>query len=188
MIEKIKRIKGRQWSQQQGAWLLPLDKDAWASFQQEFRDTLYIIIKEGQEIVHEPEETKPKKVSAKKADFWKGRLRLDFPYRKDWVEKIKQIEGRRWHPEHNCWTIPDSPLSMAQSTKHFGDDFHLDIDEHAPTIPSKRTNSPQAVSDKAPAKYHEELTKLEEKLTLRRMSHHTILDFGQFLAARQKVL
>jgi integrase len=40
LIEKIKRIKGRQWSQQHSAWLLPLEKEVWAAFQKEFRDTL----------------------------------------------------------------------------------------------------------------------------------------------------
>ena len=59
LIEKIKRIDGRHWSQQQGAWLLPLEKDAWAASQREFRDTHYTLIKEGKETVHQPEEAQP---------------------------------------------------------------------------------------------------------------------------------
>jgi len=38
-----------------------------------------------------------------------------FPgYDADLVERIRQIPGRRWHPELRCWSVPDSLATMRQ--------------------------------------------------------------------------
>ncbi len=66
LIEKIKRIKGRQWSAGQKAWLLPYDKESWNNFQKEFKDTLYVTEKDGKDTVHNPDIVIPTNVYVKK--------------------------------------------------------------------------------------------------------------------------
>lgn len=35
-----------------------------------------------------------------------GRLAIEFPYSREAVEKMHQIQGREWHPEGRYWTVP----------------------------------------------------------------------------------
>ena len=36
-----------------------------------------------------------------------NRIRVSFPYNKDYVAKIKTIDGHRWHPESKYWSFPN---------------------------------------------------------------------------------
>jgi len=33
-------------------------------------------------------------------------LIVRFPYSREAIEKIRQIKGRKWHPEEKFWTVP----------------------------------------------------------------------------------
>jgi integrase/recombinase XerD len=35
-----------------------------------------------------------------------GRIRVFFPYHPDNVARVKQVSGRRWHPQEKCWSVP----------------------------------------------------------------------------------
>ena len=38
-----------------------------------------------------------------------GRIIVSFPYDPLLVEKVKSIDGRRWHPVEKYWSIPNAP-------------------------------------------------------------------------------
>jgi site-specific recombinase XerD len=182
LIEKIKRIQGRQWSPDLKAWLLPKELAIWQSFQNEFKDTKYIIERDGKTIIHNPEVMTAQIIKVKTAEFWKGRLRVDLPYKKDWIEKIRQVEGRRWHSEQQCWTIPDSPLCNAQLKSLFGDNLQFDLTDKEPPVKRKPKVLVNGKKEKIELMYSGELTKLEEKLLLKRMSYNTIKTYKNSFA------
>jgi integrase/recombinase XerD len=126
------------------------------------------------------------KICVRLADFWKGYLRIDIPYRLDWIAKIKQIDAKRWHPERKCWTLPNSPLMLDVLKKSF--DNHLDIDLTALyTEPKLKKINCEASKPKTEIllQYQDEVARLVEKMTLKRMSEKTIKTyksgFSQFL-------
>ncbi|MBI4530103.1 MAG: hypothetical protein HY709_01155 [Candidatus Latescibacteria bacterium] len=41
-----------------------------------------------------------------------GRISVVVPYDPKLVAKIKEVEGRRWHPEEKVWTVSDGPGMM----------------------------------------------------------------------------
>ena len=113
------------------------------------------------------------KILVRLAQFWKGYLRLDFYYRKDWVEKLKLINGHRWHKEHNCWTLPHSPLVMDILNKMFGDVLQYDLtssETQALQQPKISYQKPEFT----PPQYNEEVLRLTDKMTLKRMAITTI--------------
>ena len=46
---------------------------------------------------------------------------LRFPYSRQVIEAIKEIPGRRWHPETQAWSIPESAVELATDIL---DDYH----------------------------------------------------------------
>ncbi|MDZ7878252.1 MAG: tyrosine-type recombinase/integrase [Saprospiraceae bacterium] len=126
------------------------------------------------------------KIVVRLAEFWQGYLRLDFKYRKDWIEKIKQINGNRWHKEHNCWSLPHSPLMIDKLNKTFGDTLQYDLspleNNQTKLLPDIRQ---QKSDSEIPPQYNDEVLRLEEKMILKRMSISTIKTyksgFSQFL-------
>ena len=126
------------------------------------------------------------KIVVRFAHFWKGRIRLDFYYRPDWVERIKKMDNKRWHPEQQCWSLPHSPLTIDRLKNSFGDvlQFHLTpLQVNGTNTPFQNTqpqlNNTNSVSNNKKSntltpQYAEEITKLEEKMTLKRMAIDTI--------------
>ena len=49
-----------------------------------------------------------------------GRLVVDFKYSEEMMRKIKEIEGRWWHPEEKYWSIPESSEAAGQIVRGFG--------------------------------------------------------------------
>ena len=35
-----------------------------------------------------------------------GEILARFPYKPEYVEKVKSIKKHRWHPEGKCWSFP----------------------------------------------------------------------------------
>lgn len=113
------------------------------------------------------------KILVRLAQFWKGYLRLDFNYRKDWVEKLKLINGHRWHKEHNCWTLPHSPLVIDILNKMFGDVLQYDLTS-TETQSSQQPKISYQKPEFTPPQYNEEVLRLTDKMTLKRMAITTI--------------
>jgi integrase/recombinase XerD len=126
------------------------------------------------------------KIVVRYAHFWKGKIRLDFYYRQNWVNHLKTMDGKRWHPEQQCWTLPYSPLTMDKLNKFFGDALILQLEttEERTTPQEMLTTSRSTVETRTP-QYNDEVLRLEEKMTLKRMSISTIKTykngFAQFL-------
>jgi integrase/recombinase XerD len=123
----------------------------------------------------------PEMILVTKASFWKGRLRLDFIYRPDWVDKIKKLENRRWHVDHKCWTVPHSPYIIDSLKKCFGDTITIDILNKDVEALHNAPTKPHYVVE-TPPQYKDEITKLEEKLILKRYSHTTIKTYKNHFA------
>jgi integrase/recombinase XerD len=130
----------------------------------------------------------PEKILVTKADFWEGKLRVDVPYRPDWASFMKSLPGRYWHTDKKCWSVPHSPLIINKLKNTFGVLLYID----ATVQNDKITNNAKLTSCKSrkpssdtPPQYHDEVMKLIEKMTLKRMSNHTIKTykngFTQFL-------
>ncbi len=49
------------------------------------------------------------------------RIRLDVPYRHDYIDRIKQIAGRQWNQSKKCWHLPYNKESFEQLTALFPD-------------------------------------------------------------------
>ena len=115
------------------------------------------------------------KILVRLAEFWKGKLRLDFAYQQDWINKIKQINGHRWHKEYNCWSLPHSPLVVDILNKMFGNSLEYDLSPLAepPSVPHLKLETPNSKPE-TPPQYAAEINRLEEKMTLKRMAQTTI--------------
>lgn len=109
------------------------------------------------------------------------RLRLNIPYhRQDWVQKVKKVEGRLWHPNEKCWTIPYVKYSVRQLYNALKGEikFTFEVSKHIPDrmTPIKKTNSKKRVQriEAKIAKHHNEIVRLEEKLLLLNYRYTTI--------------
>lgn len=48
-----------------------------------------------------------------------GIIKITFPFSSVLIEKVKTIEGRKWHPEGKCWSVPDSGGIIEKIQKAF---------------------------------------------------------------------
>jgi len=49
-----------------------------------------------------------------------GRIVVSFPYDPLFVEKVKSIDGRRWHPLEKHWSFPSSKGTLEKILEVFG--------------------------------------------------------------------
>ena len=50
------------------------------------------------------------------------RVSVTFPYSPIFIEKIKAIEGRSWHPKKRFWSVPNTPDVLERLLRIFGDE------------------------------------------------------------------
>jgi len=56
-----------------------------------------------------------------------NQIRVSFPYNKDYVAKIKTIEGYKWHPDGKYWSFPYSEDTLRKILSAFsGEDIDID--------------------------------------------------------------
>jgi integrase/recombinase XerD len=143
---------------------------------------------EHQAFIKQFKKDNPEKILVTKADFWEGKLRVDVPYRPDWVNFMKNLPGRYWHTDKKCWSVPHSPLIIDKLKNTFGDILHMEVNAQyskATTYSKLNPNKNKKPPTDTPPQYQDEVLRLIEKMTLKRMSHHTIKTyksgFTQFL-------
>ncbi|MBM4137401.1 MAG: integrase [Nitrospira sp.] len=56
-----------------------------------------------------------------------GRITVSFLYDPQLVEKVKTIEGRKWHKDEKYWSFPDNDETLEKIIKAFeGEEIHID--------------------------------------------------------------
>lgn len=64
-----------------------------------------------------------KVVQFKQAREWKGQIAIQFPYSYETLQKVKSLDGRKWHSEDKYWTC-DMKVHSIMKLKEWG--FELD--------------------------------------------------------------
>ena len=49
-------------------------------------------------------------------------IKVSFPYNRDYIARIKTIEGHKWHPEGSYWSVPYSDNVTEEIMSIFGDE------------------------------------------------------------------
>ncbi len=63
------------------------------------------------------------------------RLKVTFPYDREYIAKIKSVEGCRWHPEGKYWTIPYSDNVLGRFLTIFdGEEIYIDPSVYLETL------------------------------------------------------
>ena len=79
-----------------------------------------------------------------------GRIIVSFPYAPLLVEKIKSIDGRRWHPVEKHWSFPNTDGTLERILEVFhGREIHIDPPLQD-TVPDSRTEH-NGVAESAPS-------------------------------------
>jgi hypothetical protein len=56
-----------------------------------------------------------------------GRIIVSFPYDPFLIEKVKTIDGCRWHPTEKHWSFPNKNGTLEKILRTFeGEEIHLD--------------------------------------------------------------
>lgn len=113
------------------------------------------------------------------------------PYRRDWIEVVRQIPGRAWNAQLKYWSVPYVKDSFRRLWQNPGRAFLTLHFEIRADIPETHVNRRQPLVAKAPPKeplpkaQQVALTKLEENLILESKSWRTVKTytslFRQFL-------
>ncbi|ODS41184.1 hypothetical protein BEH94_09615 [Candidatus Altiarchaeales archaeon WOR_SM1_SCG] len=65
-------------------------------------------------------------ISVEKID---GRIAVKFPYNTDHIEKIKSIDGYRWHIQKKYWYFPNNDGIVEKILSAFpGEDISIDLE------------------------------------------------------------
>jgi integrase/recombinase XerD len=65
-------------------------------------------------------------------------ITVAFPYNPLRVEKVRTIEGRKWHKDRKCWNFPDSDGTLEKILEVFkGEEIHID-----PVLQAEISGSP----------------------------------------------
>jgi len=101
-----------------------------------------------------------------------GRILVSFSYNPVLVEKIKTIEGRRWHPEEKYWSFPNTDGTFGKIRQVFKDEeIYIDpaLQIHLSSVIAR---------DKVPKQSH--LENLRRELLSRKYSYKTVKAYIYF--------
>ncbi|MFN0203659.1 MAG: tyrosine-type recombinase/integrase [Bacteroidia bacterium] len=196
-LPQIQKVNGAKWSNTEHCWHIPYIKDAWLNFKEVFQG---FEIQQGQEGLEMRiktevkaevtiEEEIPKEITqtatktkafveVSKHTQKSNVLNLKLPSNyQNYLEKVKNIHGRRFNMETKLWEIPYTQLSIRFLTAHFSGElvYLFTLDTNIPE--GNRMYKKMQEEEKnnfLPAKYEEEVTKMEEQMRLRRMSYKTV--------------
>jgi site-specific recombinase XerD len=95
-----------------------------------------------------------------------GRIIVAFSYNPEFVTKVKDIPGHRWHPIGKYWSFPDSDGSLEKILKSFkGEEIHID-----PALQTKNIPSPLVGEDRGEGDFQD----LRRELLSRKYSYRTV--------------
>lgn len=199
--EKIRTIEGKRWSAENRLWHIPYHKDAYKSLTTIFSDcTLVINKKITGKIEKKGEVSAPQlpnylkqttAVSEMTTEESKEKFVItNHPHKADWLcillpkhlknrylEKIKNIHGRKWNYELLAWEVPYTQVTLRFVETYFADEIKLAF-KRKDKIPEQleqnlvvnfKQNQPEVL-----AKYEIAVTKLIEFMTIKRYQYKTI--------------
>ncbi len=186
LMEKIKKINGRKWSNSRSKWLIPYTKEAWQHFKSSFKNHKIKLI---QEIKNEHNFNKGLVLNDKNNSI--NLVRITFiPGQKGllsvWIKwddlfsrlLIKKIPGRQWHPKLARWTIPYTSKTIQQLQYLFGEqcwfDFDPEKDSAISPIVTNQNGVKKAGRIKQTSPWPDAMCDMEQALCLIRYSRHTI--------------
>jgi len=82
-----------------------------------------------------------------------GRIIVSFPYDPLLVEKVKSIDGRRWHPTEKHWSFPKLDDTLGKILEVFGDE-NVQIDSTLKTATSKLKGTPSPLEGEGKGSPH----------------------------------
>ncbi len=62
------------------------------------------------------------------------RFELRFPFRRDWLNKVRALPDREWHHEELFWSVPDTETSLQHLRSAFGPELWFDPDIFLPDL------------------------------------------------------
>ena len=192
--QKIRKIKGRKWSQSKLCWHLPYAKSSFEALKNCFGDENLLYeskeIKEPKFLDYQSVDSQNRKVVGSKIivnqvnDHW---LEAFVPYdKKNWIETFRNIEGRKWQPEQTSWLIPNVKYAFRQMKQQvglknivFNFEISADIPECFPTKSSKNKNAKKKI--KLSEEQSNALNGLEDQIILKRYSIATLKSYKNHL-------
>lgn len=130
IISKIKRIKGRKWSQTKRCWHLPYTRAAFEELKVMFGEDL--VLPDDKKVFLEKNEneniasTTPSETIQVLPEH-QHRVKVLVPWqRKDWIEKIKNLPDRAWNMEEKYWSVPKNKTTLWQLQQWFGAALEVD--------------------------------------------------------------
>lgn len=102
-----------------------------------------------------------------------GRITVAFPYNPQLVQKVKTIDGRKWHKYEKYWSFPDPDGIVEKILKVFeGEEIHLD--------PTLQTEFPRPVIARPEGPKQSHFEDLRRELISRKYSYKTIKGYLYF--------
>lgn len=221
----MKQIEGARWSPELASWHIPRSQNAWENLQTVFQGHP-IVLEDGKAAPPPKEPVKsdenngaaPSSLSANLPPFplaGPDHIVIRFapsmpdrffvsvdPIRKDWLNILKAIEGRKWHHDIKHWSFAATPENKAAVQETVGK-AALRIDRETalhPAPPVERLAKPEKAYSKPKDYLFEKLNeqqkaavgKLEQTLILERKAYTTIKNYRNhfiaFLYAHPDVL
>lgn len=183
LMEKIKQIPGRRWSNSRLKWLIPYTKKNWKNIKTTFNNYNINIIQKPSATPNfynnhglNPNNYVSTPIRVAPAPDNKGRLSV-------WIKwddlfsrmLIKQFPGKRWQTDLNCWTVPYTSKTIQQLQYIFGNRCKIDFDPkkfNAEIPPTEKQHTRLPKNQVSP--WPDEMCKIEQELQLKRYSRHTI--------------
>lgn len=173
-IQKVKQIKGHRWSQTKKCWHIPYDNDSFRALKHAFGEVLEYPTTQASRTTAT---TSDNILTVNQTD--EGLLKIVIPSTKEtWLQIIKAIPGRKWHPEEQYWTLPNTTTTIRQLKHHLAD--HLAFKLPNPPFNSSTPTSTSSSGNKAELKQEtitpqtEALNALEEQLLYERRAPSTV--------------
>lgn len=218
LIRKVKSIQGRRWSKTKNCWHLPYSKESFESLKMVFGDNNLIFPKK-EKASSSPKSTNTNlKISPQKRSLVKivnyqlgNELRKkvigekivirkrDLQWlevfvpsdKKEWINVMNNINGRKWKLENVCWEIPNVKQSYRQLKNHIGMkylqfDFNIekDIPEEYQFEKNKYRRPIKIKSfDLLNNDQKNAIQQLEEKIILKRLSPSTMKSYRHHLTS-----